>query len=76
MGENSNGKGGDLTDAWSKWDKRIRDTILFLVGVLGIINELAIVSEPRPSVLVFLASLVGLPLIFAKDEQRRKRDQD
>lgn len=59
-------------DRWKKWDTRLRDSILFIVGIAGIINELFYVASPRPQALVFLASIVGLPFVFAAEEQRRK----
>lgn len=64
-------------DKWDKWDKRIRDVVLFIVGIGGIINELWFVTEPRPWALGFLASVVGVPFILeAQLRQRRKGDPD
>lgn len=63
-------------DRWSTWDKRVRDAILFTVGVAGIINELFILGDPRPSSLLFLGSLVGLPFVLQADERRRKNGGD
>ena len=61
-------------DVWVRYEKRVRDAIIFLVGIGGCINELFIVDEPRPSALVFLASLVGVPFILQADERKAKRD--
>lgn len=58
-------------DNWEIWNTRIRDAILFIVGILGIINELFIMNEPRSSALLFLGSLVGLPFVLNADERRR-----
>jgi hypothetical protein len=57
-------------DAWSLWDKRVRDSVIFLVGVLGVIHELFIVSDPRIAALVFLGSLIGVPFVLSADERR------
>lgn len=59
-------------DRWSLWDKRVRDAILFVIGVAGIVNELFLISDPRPSALLFLGSLVGLPFVLQADERRRR----
>ena len=63
-------------DRWHIWDKRVRDAVLFVVGVAGIVNELFIISSPRPSSLLFLGSLVGLPFVLNADERRRKDSSD
>lgn len=62
-------------DIYDRWSVQIRDTILYAVGIFGIVNELWIVPEPRTSVLVFLGSLVGVPVVLKADEKRvAKRD--
>jgi len=57
-------------DLWSRWDKRVRDSIIFLVGTAGVVHELFIVPEPRVSILIFLGSLVGVPFVLSADERR------
>lgn len=57
-------------DVYLRWNVKIRDTIIFLVGVGGVINELWLVASPRPSVLVFLGSLIGVPFVMSADEKR------
>lgn len=64
-------EGRRAEDRWSVWDKRIRDAILFVVGIAGIVNELFVIAGPRPSALLFLGSLVGLPFVLQADERRR-----
>lgn len=70
----------DPSDAnWGKWEKRIRDAVIFLIGIGGVLNELFILEEPRISVLVFLGSLIGVPFVLGADERRTKaqdRDED
>ncbi len=58
------------SDAWIKYDKRVRDSIIFLVGIGGCINELFVVNQPRPAALVFLASLIGIPFVLSADEKK------
>jgi hypothetical protein len=60
-------------DGWSRWDKRVRDTIIFTVGVMGCVHELFIVPDPRPAILIFLASLIGVPFVLSADEARREK---
>lgn len=69
LGMNGNGR-------WEQWNTRIRDIVLFVIGVAGIINELFLIAEPRPSSLVFLGSLVGLPFVLNADERRRRSGKD
>lgn len=57
-------------DLWSRWDRRVRDSIIFLVGTAGVIHELFIIEEPRISILIFLGSLVGVPFVLSADERR------
>lgn len=57
-------------DLYAKWNVRVRDSIIFLVGVVGVVNELFIVPEPRPSILIFLGSLIGVPFVLSADEKR------
>jgi len=49
---------------WEPWNQRARDTILFAVGVVGVINELFVVDEPRAYALLFLGSLIGMPFVL------------
>lgn len=62
--------GRRVDDIWARWDKRVRDTIIFLVGVGGCINELFFIADPRPAALVFLASLIGIPFVLSADESK------
>lgn len=57
-------------DIWSRWDKRVRDSIIFAVGVAGVVHELFIVEDPRASILIFLGSLIGVPFVLQADERR------
>lgn len=63
-------------DKWDTWDLRIRDSVLFITGVLGIVNEIWFATAPRPSLLIFLGSLVGLPLALEADRRRRYENSD
>lgn len=64
-------------DLYAKWNVRVRDAIIFIVGIVGVGNELFIVPEPRPSILIFLGSLIGIPFVLSADESKsKKRDDD
>lgn len=67
-------RGRRREDLWLISDKKVRDFVLWLVGVAGVINELFIVPDPRPSALIFLGSLIGVPFVLGADEKRRKDD--
>lgn len=56
---------------WERWDKRLRDIVLFIVGIAGVVNELWIEPEPRLYSLIFLGSILGIPFALRADEKRR-----
>lgn len=58
-------------DRFALWDRRVRDILLYVVGIGGVINELFVVHEPRVYALVFLASILGIPFVLRQDEKRR-----
>ena len=53
-------------------EKRVRDTIIFTVGVAGSVNEIWFQADTRPYILTFLASLIGVPFILLADAKRRR----
>lgn len=61
-------------ERFNLWDKRLRDILLFAVGVGGVINELWVQSEPRPYALIFLGSILGVPFVLRADEKRKAKD--
>ncbi|MCA1781815.1 MAG: hypothetical protein LC679_06465 [Intrasporangiaceae bacterium] len=40
------------------------------MGVIGVVNELFLVNQVRPSILIFLGSLIGVPFVLSADEKR------
>lgn len=56
---------------WELWDKRVRDSALFLLGIAATINELWFVPDPRPLALPVIGGLLGLPFALRADEKRR-----
>jgi hypothetical protein len=62
--------GGGLTPA-------LRDSIVFCVGIGGIVNEVFFRAEPeRPTILLLLSGMVGLPAFLRADERaERRKDQ-
>lgn len=63
-------------DKWGKWDKRVRDIGIYILGLVGALNELFRQTEPRVTALLFIASMLGLPFVFRADELRARRDVD
>lgn len=59
-------------DKWATWDKRIRDAFIFIIGLGFAINELVVETEPRPSALIFVANMIGVPLVLAAVERKRQ----
>lgn len=62
------------SDLYTRYEKRVRDGLIFTVGIVGVINELFLVAEPRPSSLIFLASLIGVPFVLGADEKRTRKN--
>jgi hypothetical protein len=55
----------------------VRDSIIFGVGIAGIIYETVFQQVDRPTLLVLFAAMVGLPAFLRGDEYlnvRRERD--
>lgn len=65
-------KGRRAQDRWATWDKRVRDSMIFALGVIGALNELFIEKDPRPTALVFIGSIIGVPFALKADERRRE----
>lgn len=66
-------------DALVRWMGKhlTRDSILFTVGVAGIIYEIVVDHGERPTLLVLLGAMVGLPAFLRADERRAKsKDKD
>lgn len=49
--------------------KVARDTILFVVGLLGVAHETLVNNSDRPTLLLLFAAMIGLPAFIGKDEK-------
>lgn len=58
-------------DRWSIWDRRIRDLGIYTVAIAGVVNQVFFIKDPSETVLVFLAAMLGFPLVLRADESRR-----
>ena len=56
--------------------KITRDSILFAVGLLGIVHETLSAKADRPTLLLLFAGMVGLPAFIRKDELVRKEQDE
>jgi hypothetical protein len=61
---------------WLLSDKRVRDSVMFLIGATGVIHELFVVDEPRAVVLIFLGSMLGIPFLLPGDPPPPPRSED
>jgi hypothetical protein len=54
-----------------RWPKRadIRDTVLFVTGLAGVVHETLYASEPRETLLILFAAMMGLPAFLRMDER-------
>jgi hypothetical protein len=51
--------------------RRLRSITLFVVGLVGIGYEVVIDHADRPTILILLGAMVGLPAFLRTDEKRR-----
>jgi hypothetical protein len=51
--------------------RKLRSIALFVVGLGGIVYEIAIDHAERPTLLILLSAMVGLPAFLKTDEKRR-----
>lgn len=49
-----------------------RDSILFLMGLLGVGHETLIANVERPTLILLFAAMVGLPAFLRHDEAKKK----
>ena len=56
---------------WKSWTIG-RDTVLFAVGLFGILHETLFVKVQRPELLILFGAMVGLPAFLRSDELRSK----
>jgi hypothetical protein len=51
--------------------RKLRSIALFVVGLGGIVYEITIDHGDRPTLLILLGAMVGLPAFLKTDEKRR-----
>ena len=56
--------------------RETRNSILFLVGVIGVIAELIIEQVDRPYLLAILGGFAGLPQFLKRDEALSESDKE
>lgn len=61
-------------DRWSVWDRRIRDLGIYTVAISGVVNQIFFTKDPSETLLIFLAAMLGFPLVLRADEFRRTPD--
>lgn len=59
-----------------RWKAPTRDSVIFLVGIGGIVNEAFIrTGDPRETLLILFATMCGLPAFLRMDEHRKKEEE-
>lgn len=58
-------------DRWTRWDRRIRDLVLWAIGIYALWNELFQEPEIRPLAIPIIAGVLGFPFAALADERRR-----
>jgi hypothetical protein len=54
-----------------KW-KIIRDTTMFIAGLMGFVHEVIVGGQERPTLLFASLALMGVPFFLRKDEDGDK----
>lgn len=57
-----------------KFTPAIRDVILFVVGLAGIIYVTVTDGGDRPTLLIMFGAMIGLPAFIRTDEARHKNE--
>ena len=57
-----------------KWPRITRDGVLFVAGLLLLLNEALLRSDARPDLLIVFSAMMGLP-VFLRQDERRKEDR-
>lgn len=55
--------------------KFVRDTVLFVIGLLGVAHETLLAHAERPTLLLLFAAMIGLPAFIGnpKDDDPPKK---
>lgn len=48
-----------------------RNTVLFIVGLLGVAHETLIEHTDRPTLLLLFGAMIGLPVFIRQDEKKQ-----
>lgn len=51
--------------------KVTRNTVLFIVGLLGVAHETLVSDVDRPTLLLLFAAMIGLPAFLSADERTK-----
>lgn len=51
--------------------RTLRSAVLFVVGIAGIIYEIVVEHGEKPTLLILLAAMVGLPAFLKIDEGKK-----
>lgn len=50
-----------------------RNTVLFVVGLLGVAHETIVSDVDRPTLLLLFAAMIGLPAFLSADDRRSEK---
>lgn len=64
----------ETQDRWDKWNTRLKDLGIYIFGIALAYNELIIEPEVRWLAIMFIASLLSIPMVTKIEETLRKRD--
>ena len=54
----------------------VRDAVLFITGLVGVIHEALYVEKPRETLLLLFAAMMGLPAFLRWDEQNERERKE
>lgn len=60
----------------SNKERFVRDTGLYVSGLMGVAHEVLLRDDVREGILILLGGMLGLPAIMKQDEKRNKSKED
>lgn len=61
-------------ESWDKWNVRLRELGLYFFGLFLAYNEFLVEPEVRIPAVIFIASVLSIPMVTRIDETLRRRN--
>lgn len=61
-------------DKWNKWDNRVRDLFIWMLGAADLINQFFFTKDPSEVLILAGFAVLGIPIALEQDKLRRLRN--